>query len=136
MTYDYTRVRDTAERLVKRFGRTVTLVRPTEIKDDHDRPWKGPSVNSDVNPDTKLQVPAIQLLPNQVRIFGLSAIGESHMLDGLVSKSEYVYIIFQGEVDIRQFTFVEDRAVTYQIEATQSLRPANVTLLGYIGVRR
>lgn len=136
MTYDYTKVRNTAERLVNRFGRRVTLVRPTEVKENTNRPWKGPSTDADENPEFTFEVPCIQLLPNQVRIFGLAALGESQMLDGLISMSEYVYVVFQGETDLRQFTFVRDGGVDYQIEATQALRPANITLLGYIGVRR
>lgn len=131
MSVDYTALASKAQELVTAFGRTVTLVRFNETPDDPTKPWLG-STGS----ETTLEVPAIQLLPNQVRVFGLSALGEAGKLDGLISISELVYVIFQGENDLRQYTIVRDDGVDYHIEATQALKPANTTLLGYIGVRR
>lgn len=137
MTYDYSRSRAVAERLITSRGRTINLIRPSENKEDDNRPWKGPKRPPDEDGvDFVLPVPGIQLLPNQVRIFGLSALGESGMLDGLIQVSELIFIVFPGEVDLRQFTFVEDGGVTFHINMTQALKPADVTLLGFIGVRR
>lgn len=137
MTFDYERQRKISERLIKSRGREITLVRPSEEKANSDRPWKGPKVPPDPDGNAfRLTVPGIQLLPNQVRIFGLSALGESGKLDGLIQISELIFIVFQGENDLRQFTFVEDGGVNFHIQTTQSLKPADVTLLGFIGVRR
>lgn len=137
MTFDYERQRRIAERLIRRSGRTVTLIRPSEQKENENRPWKGPRVPPDPDGEPfRFPVPGVQLLPNQVRTFGLSALGEAGKLDDLIQVSELVYIIFQGEVDLRQFTFVEDDGVNFHINTTQALKPAHVTLLGYIGVRR
>ena len=129
MAIDYNKLAVLAERLVTEAGRTVTLVRVSETPADVAAPWNGVT-----GVETTLVVPAVQLLPNSVRVFGLSALGEAGKLDGLVSVSELVYIIFAGENDLKQYTLVRD-GQDYGIMATQSLKPANTTLLGFIGVR-
>lgn len=130
--YDYERLRRKSKEMITRFGRKVTLVRPTQTPTDSQRPWKGPQPSG---AETTLKIPGLQLLPNQVRIFNLSALGEASTLKGAILKSEYVYIVFQDQEDIRGYTFVEDGGERFHIEATQVLKPADTILLGYIGVR-
>jgi len=132
MSVDYGKLAEKARKLITDNGRTITLVRQNETPIDATKPWNG----SVASPETTVVVPAMQLLPNAVRVFGLSALGDASKLDGLISVSEYVYVLFQGEVDLHQFTFVRDGGIDFNIEATQALKPANVTLLGFIGVRR
>lgn len=132
MAVNYEKLVQKARKLITDNGRTITLVRQNEIASDPAKPWNG-SLSA---PDTLLEVPALQLLPNAVRVFGLSALGDASRLDGLLSLSEYVYVLFQGEVDLHQFTFVRDGGIDFHIEATQALKPANVTMLGFIGVKR
>lgn len=132
MAINYTKLAAKAQKLITDAGRSITLVRKNETPVDPAKPWNG----SIVSPETTLVVPAVQLLPNAVRVFGLSALGDASKLDGLLSVSEYVYILFQGEADLHQFTFVRDGGIDFNIEATQALKPANTTLLGFIGVRR
>lgn len=132
MAINYAKLAAKAQQLVTQSGRTVSLIRKNETPIDNAKPWNG----SHAAPETALVVPAIQLLPNAVRIFGLAALGDANRLDGLISLSEYVYIVFAGENDLHQYTQVLDEGVYFNIEATQSLRPAEITLLGYIGVRR
>lgn len=129
---DYTKLAATANRLITQSGRTVTLVKPNETPADPSQPWNGPAPAG----ETTLDVPGIQLLPNAVRIFGLAALGDANEFQGLVTYSELVYIVFAGEEDLSLYTYVRDGGVDYQIEATQELKPADTTLLGYIGVRR
>lgn len=132
MAINYVKLAAKAQKLITDGGRTITLVRQNETPIDAAKPWNG----SIPAPETTLNVPAMQLLPNAVRVFGLSALGDASKLDGLLSVSEYVYILFQGEIDLHQFTFVRDGGIDFNIEATQALKPANTTLLGFIGVRR
>ena len=132
MAVNYEKLSLKARKLITDNGRTITLVRQNETPIDMTKPWNG----SLAAPETTLEVPAMQLLPNAVRVFGLSALGDASKLDGLLSVSEYVYVLFQGEVNLHQFTFVRDGGIDFNIEATQALKPANTTLLGFIGVRR
>jgi len=132
MSINYIKLAATAQKLVIQNGRSITLIRNNETPIDPARPWNG----SEPTPDTELIVPAVQLMPNAVRVFGLSALGDASILDGLISLSEYVYVVFAGENDLHQYSRVLDEGVYYSIQATQSLRPATTTLVGYIGVRR
>lgn len=131
MAIDYAKLAETSKRLITEAGRTVTLVRPSEVPADPSKPWDGPTQT-----EITIDVPGVQLLPNAVRVFGLSALGDANEFRGLVTFSELVYIVFAGETDLSQFTIVRDQGVDYQIEATQELKPKDVTLVGYIGVRR
>jgi len=127
---DYVKLAATAERLVRESGRTITLVNPTGTLIDEDKPWLGRQEGEEL-----LSVPGVQLMPAAVRIFGLAALGEASEFRGLITYSELVYVIFAGEADLRSYPIVRD-GVDYQVEATQSLKPANTTLLGFLGVRR
>ena len=131
---DYVKLAETANRLVKESGRTIQLIKsPTQLADDNE-PWNGPS--NVTQGEVSVTVPAVQLLPAAVRIFGLAALGEASEFRGLITYSELVYVIFQGEQPLQEFTTVLDNGVRYQIQATQALKPADTTLLGFIGVRR
>jgi len=132
MAINYTKLATKAQQLITESGRTVALIRKNETPIDVTKPWNG----SLSTPDTELIVPAVQVMPNAVRVFGLSALGDASRLDGLISLSELVYIVFAGENDLHQYSQVLDEGVYYNIEATQSLRPAQITLVGFIGVRR
>jgi hypothetical protein len=131
MGIDYAKLAKKAEALITKAGRIVTLVRPNENPADPNQPWNGPA-----NGEITLDIPGIQLLPNAVRIFGLSALGDAKEFKELITFNELIYVVFQGEVDLATYTLVRDGGVDYQIEATQALKPADTTLLGFIGVRR
>tara|TARA_R110000772_G_scaffold30806_10_gene76523 strand:+ start:9691 stop:10086 length:396 start_codon:yes stop_codon:yes gene_type:complete len=131
MAVDYVKLAATAKKLVTDNGRTIILVRKSEVPIDVNSPWLGNTTT-----ETTLEVPALQMVPASVRIFGLAALGESGMLDQLIARTEIIYVCFQGEVKLDQYTIVRDGSVDYSIEATQELKPANTTLLGFIGVRR
>jgi len=132
MAIDYNKLAAKAQQLITDSGRTVRLVKPGIVPVDPTKPWNGNIPTGEVT----LEVPAVQLLPNAVRIFSLSALGDANEFRGLVTFSELVYIIFQGEENLEDYTIVRDGGVDFQIEATQALKPANKTLLGFIGVRR
>ena len=139
MAIDYTKTAALAQRLITENGRTIHLVKPSEVPIDPSKPWLG-STSS----ESLLTVPAVMALPNQVRIFGLSGLGLSGTLEGLpfeatkglVQLSELVYIIYQGDNDIREYTHVRDGGVDHTIIATQELKPGNKIILGFLGVRR
>ena len=132
MAIDYDKLALTAERLVTESGRTIELVMTSKTPDDVTKPWRG---NTSAG-ETVLEVPGIQLLPNAVRVFDLSALGDANEFRGLVTYSELVYVIFQGEANLEDYTLVRDGGVDFQIQSTQALKPASKTLLGFIGVRR
>ena len=131
MAINYEKIAKTAERLILESGRSITLVRPSETPIDATKPWNGSQSSEET-----LTLPGVQLLPNAVRVFGLSALGDATELRGLLELNERVYIVFQGTADISTFNFVRDGGIDYQIQGTQELKPGDVILLGFIGVRR
>lgn len=78
------------------------------------------------------------LPPNQVRIFGLSALGEGTKFDQLFAQSEQIVIVYvETAIDIKQFSFVRDTDTTiWKVDAIQELKPAETRILAYIGTRR
>jgi hypothetical protein len=130
MAIDYDKLALKAKGLITKLGRQITLEK-TAAPADANRPWNGVSGT----PDT-LIVPALQLLPNAVRIFQLSALGDATDLQGPLTVCERVYITFLGENSVDEYSWVNDGGVKYVIGPTQTLKPQNVTLLTYIGVRR
>jgi hypothetical protein len=131
-TYDYAPIAAKVDAALIKYGREITLTKYSETPADATKPWNG----RDPSGDTTLTVNALQLLPNAVRIFGLSALGESSRLEGMLNVLDYVYIAYIGTAEISDFTYVTDGGVDYIIEATQELKPEDVNLLAYIGVRR
>ena len=123
----------TAKRLINKRGRSIELIRLDESAANTSRPWKGPpSTPSETTP----QLRGVFVPPNTVRQFGLSALGLGTQLEDMISMSDQVIIVAQGEVDLRIFTEVLDDGVRWGIFASQILKPGDVTLLGFLGVRR
>lgn len=129
---DYVKLQKTAIRLIKKNGREITLIGLNETAADPLKPWNGPVAGGEEN----LIVSGVFVPPNTVRQFGLTALGEGTEFMDLITLSEQVIIIAQGDIDIRTFTEVLDRNERWGIIGMQVLRPGDVTLLSFIGVRR
>ena len=123
----------TAKRLINKRGRSIELIRLDESAANTSRPWKGPPSTPS---ETTLPLKGVFVPPNTVRQFGLSALGLGTQLEDMISMSDQVIIVAQGEVDLRIFTEVLDDGMRWGIFASQILKPGDVTLLGFLGVRR
>lgn len=129
---DYVRLSATANRLIEKNGRSIQFVRLNESPADPDKPWNGPAAGGEGN----LDLFGVFVPPNTVRQFGLSALGEGTEFQDLLTMSEQVIITAQAENDLRLYTEVVDRSQRWGIIGLQVLRPADVTLLAFVGVRR
>ncbi len=69
---DYNRLAQTAARLVKNNGRSITFVKLNEAPVNASRPWKGPASGGEIT----LALNGVFVPPNTVRQFGLTALGE------------------------------------------------------------
>lgn len=127
---DYAKLAKTAERLVNVNGRVITLVRKSETAADPLKPWKGPQAG-----ETLLTMKGVFVPPNTVRQFGITSLGQGTEFVDMISFSEHIAIVFQGENDIREYTTLRD-GVDWNILGIQVLRPADINLLAFIGVRR
>lgn len=133
---DYVRLAQTANRLIRNNGRSITFVRLAEAAADPARPWKGPPSTGPGAAETTLPLVGVFVPPNTVRQFGLTALGEGTEFKDLVTFSQQIIITAQGENDLREFTSVVDGSDRWGIIGLQVLKPADVTLLAFVGVRR
>ena len=129
---DYVRMAQTASRLIANNGRAIQFFKFNEIPNDSNQPWKGPAISG----EPTLKLTGVFVPPNTVREFGLSALGEGTRFEDLITFSQQVIIVAQGENDLQKYTTVIDRDERWGIVGLQVLRPGNTTVLGFVGVRR
>lgn len=140
MGVDYTALAAVSERLIEENGRAITLVAEPRTKVDPTMPWKGPILD-EVDPDyvapVNLELFGVFVPPNQVRIFGLSSLGKGTEFVDLMAFSDQVIISYPTQVDLTPYTAVlESDGSRWGVVAYQLLKPAEVQLLSFIGVRR
>lgn len=128
---DYTRLAATAQRLIQKNGRSIVFVKLDEASADPTQPWNGPDTS-----ETTLALNGVFVPPNTVRQFGISALGEGTEFRDLVTFSEQIIITAQGDNDLREYTKVIDRDDRWGIIGLQVLRPGDINLLAFVGVRR
>lgn len=128
---DYVRLQATALRLINENGRAITLVRKSRTPADANEPWNGPT-----GMDTSLSLVGVFVPPNSVREFGLPALGEGTEYVDMLRFSQQIVIVAPQANDVRGYEIVRDRSVDWGILATQVLRPGDLTMLAFIGVRR
>lgn len=131
-TFDYASLRTTAQGLITKFGRSIVLRRTDRTPANSAQPWKGPA---DPGTNVDLTLDGVFVPPNTVREFGITALGEGTEFRDMLQFSQQIVIISQ-EVDIRQYETVVDGGAEWNVMATQVLRPGDVYMLGFIGVRR
>lgn len=129
---DYNRLAQTAARLIKNNGRSITFIKLNETPADSNRPWKGPASGGEVT----LALNGVFVPPNIVRQFGLMALGEGTEFSDLVTFSEQIIITAQGENNLREYTSVLDNGDRWGIIGLQVLKPGLKTILAFVGVRR
>jgi hypothetical protein len=132
--YDYSKSRATADRLILRFGRQITLKAESRTPADALTPWKGSAVSpSNVTP---VLLWGVFVPPGAVRIFDLTALGEATKNVDLIAFSEQIIITYPGDVDIKPYKVVNDGTSDLGVTSTQLLRPGSDQVLAFIGVRR
>ena len=129
---DYVKLATTAKRLVEKNGRSVVLTGLEGSSVDTDKPWLGPMDAVGV----PLPISGVFVPPNTIRQFGLTALGHGTEYIDLVDFSEQIMITFPGETDLRQYRTLVDNSQDWRIIGIQSLKPGDITLLAFIGVRR
>lgn len=132
---DYNRLARTSERLITKNGRLITFKKPDPNAPpaDPQKPWNGPDPNA---PMLELPLRAVFAPPNTVRQFGLTALGKGYEVEDLFAFVEQILILFPGENDVTEYPIVTDEGKDYNLVAYQLLRPANRSLVAFVGIRR
>lgn len=123
---DFTRIAETAKRLIKNNGRPITFIRFNQQPADEAKPWLGPSGEEEL-----LELDGVFVPPGSVKL-----LGEQIQWRDLVTTSEQLVITAQGDNDLKEYTEILDRSQRWGIIGMQVLRPADTTLLAFVGVRR
>ena len=132
MAKDYSKNLATAKRLVRNFGRSVTLRKLDATSTDGAKPWLGATDPASTASTTTLF--AVAVPPSSATALGLSA-----KQSDLMKTVEQILICEPGETDpenIETYNTVLDGGVEYKIAFIEKLKPAEVTLLYFIGVAR
>lgn len=130
-TFDYAGLKLTVNELMTEFGRAVTLRRRARSTNDPSKPWQGPNV---LSAPVDISFDGVFVPPNTVRQFGLTALGQGTELVDLLRFSEQICIMAQ-DVDIRGYDTLVDE-VDWSVTGFQVLKPGDIFMLAFIGVRR
>jgi len=130
MAIDYIKLAATAARLIQQAGRTVTFVRPDQDAADANKPWNGPA-DTEANPANSADVKAVFVPPSGAADLGLSTLH----VDMLATIKE-IAIVEPGEFDLAMASEMVDNGSRKTIVFVETLRPADTTLLYFVGVKR
>ena len=107
----------TAQRLISRYGRPVTLEK------------LGPSSGGKATVSHALQVDAV--------FVGPSSLGFQAQSSDLLRRAEQIALVAPGaEVDLNGYEQLRDGGVTWAIVGVEVLRPGEQTVLGYVSIER
>lgn len=128
---DYAKLQQTAIRLVEENGREVTFIEHSEVLPDPNKPWEG-EADPRATPNSTSAQFAVFVDPASASRLGLST-----SQPDLIKRSEQIMIVAPGSEDLLKFQEVLDSDGTYwKILFLETLRPADLTLVSYVGVRR
>lgn len=124
---NYDRIAQTAQRLVAKNGRSITLVKLNATSADPDKPWRG-AEDPRGDDAEELVVPAV--------FVGPTALGFAATSQDLFKGCSQICIV-ATTADLIGFNEVLDAdGKRWKIAHIEKLKPAQTTLLYYIGVKR
>lgn len=126
---DYVRLAATAKRLVEANGRDLSFVRLAETPTDPAEPWRGKTAPREAA--TVVLGSGVAVPPSSATTLGI------HVMDDHFLKRSDQILICVAEEEIDNFDEVIDEGSTvWKIEGVEKLRPAETTLLYFVGVKR
>jgi hypothetical protein len=130
---DYSTTIATAQRLITKFGRAITLVEFDTTLADSAKPWDGPA-DARTAPDSTLALDAVMVQPGG----SSQQLGFQVFNEDLVARMNGLFIVSPGAAaDLALYQEVIDLdLVRYKIIATEVLRPGPDVIVGFIGVSR
>jgi hypothetical protein len=130
----YENLADVASSLLTQFGRTVTFRRLNKnTLDDAAKPWRG-TATPRASVDASVDGQAVSVSPSAASRLGITTEDSD-----LIKRSQEILIVALGSTstdDLATFDEVLDGTKLWKISAVETLKPANLTLLYFVGVRR
>jgi len=134
MAIDYVALANKAQTLVQDSGRSVTFRRLDRTTlDDAGKPWRG-TATPRTTVDASVTATAVVVSPA-----GAAALGIVTLDSELIKRSQEVMIVALGATstdDLSTFDEVLDGTVLWKIQKVDTLKPADTTLLYFVGVAR
>lgn len=135
-TFDYTSLREEALELVQEFGlSTWVLSKLGRTPADAAKPWDGPSTAEPAPDDGRAEVTVSGVLvdPGSASRLGLLA-KESDLL----KRSQQILVVVPSEdtPDLSEFDRLTVGTDAWRVTGVETLRPADVVMLYYIGASR
>lgn len=128
MAFDYARLALKAKAQLLDKGRLVTLQKLGNNPVDDYKPWAGGNNRFVVK---EVQNVAAAFVPAAGR-----DLGEYSIDSELLKRVEFLVMLSPVSDDLAEMHLLVDNGVTYKIDWMQTLRPANVTLLFYAGIKK
>ena len=133
---NYDRTVAMAERLIIKYGRKVSGVIFTKTPDDTNERWKGTADIRDSTGNVTEPFSAVFTQPT-----GENKLGKSTVSEDLKKRSEQILIVSPGIATITSDLAKLDEIIDtdgskWRVEGIETLKPGNVILLYYIGVKR
>jgi len=130
---DYVKLSATAKRLIEANGRVITLIQDNKVPASAAEPWKGATPGT----ETISSISGVFVPPNTVRQFGLTSLGKGTEMIDMIDRSEQIAIVNPETRELAQFSHLQEADGTrWGIIGLQILKPADIQLLAFIGVRR
>ena len=129
---DYSAQIATAKRLIRLMGRQVTLELLSAGPADAAKPWRGPAAED-------LVASSVQVYAAAVPPSGAAALGLSAKSNDMVKDLEQILIAEPGEDDpenLETYHRVLEGDVVWRILFVEKLRPAEQTILYFVGIGR
>lgn len=130
---DYSSMADLAKRLIGENGRLVTFVKYGVTLPDPAQPWTGPA-DPRAQPLSSVELYALAVDPGSASRYGISTENSD-----LVRLSSRILVMAPGAastVDLEAFDEVVDEGARWRVVKVETLRPASVTLLHYVGLKQ
>lgn len=131
MSIDYQALATVAQGLIEEFGRQVTVIRFAQAPDDADEPWRG-AADPRSTPDALLTTGAVFVEPSSATRLGMRAIPED-----LLRRVTAVALVAPGPANVFDLATANeliDGAARRKILVVDTLRPADTTLIYFLGV--
>lgn len=137
---DHTEFLELAIELIEEEGREVTFGTLAGSTPDSDRPWKGGAASPALAAQTFTQY-AVFLPDGTEGVLGGGGFGKSFMVDDLLKNAEQILLTYPaqgaGAEDFGKVTtVVDDDGLRWTITGMKELKPANLTVLYAMGVKR
>lgn len=131
---DYVALAQIAAELVAADGRVVQFVKFSQQPEDPSKPWRGPADPRDY-PELEEDLPAVFVPPSSASSLGLRT-----ELNEMVKMCEQICIVAPGPEfahKLEEFDEIVDAdGVRWLTVFTETLKPANLALCYFVGVKR